>query len=341
MSSKTSPTVIGAFVLGGMALLAVGIVVFGGTRWFQHRPSIVAFFPGSISGLRVGAPVNFRGVSVGQVTAIKVLFEQETVRARIPVVFEMDPDRIVEVGPGYTVEDEAFRKSLIEKGLRAQLGMESFVTGLLSVNLDFFPDAPAPEFHNEGEFKLPYPEVPTMQSDLQALQADAGEIAKELTAALNNMNDVLSGFSAAADENKERIDSIITSVAEIASDLSAVAPKLADLVDESTGTAAAVTRTADSANALMQDNAAGIAQTVADLQASLLSLSRMVDQVNNLVAENRDGVRDFTRTGLYEITGLAQDAQRMVDQITRVMEDLERDPARFLFGNRSLGVRAE
>ena len=64
----------------------------------------------------------------------------------------------------------------------------------------------------------------------------------------------------------------------------------------------------------------------------------MADQINAAVAENRDGLRDFTQTGLYEYTGLAQDAQRMVDQITRVAEELERDPARFLFGNRTQGV---
>ncbi|MEZ5863953.1 MAG: MlaD family protein [Geminicoccaceae bacterium] len=341
MSSKASPRVIGAFVLGGMALLAVGIVVFGGAQWFQHRTSVVSFFPGSIAGLRVGASVNFRGVSVGQVTDIKVLFDQESVQARIPVVFDMDPNRIIEVGKGESVDNAAFRQNLIQKGLRAQLGLESVVTGLLSVNLDFFPNAGPPEFHNSGEFALPYPEVPTMQSDLQALQANAGEIAKELTAALNSMNELLSGFSAAADATKGRIDNIINSVAEIAKDMSTIAPKVADLVDESTRSAAAVTRTLDSANTLMQDNAAGISQSVADLQTSLVAFRRMADQVNNMVAENRDGLRDFTRTGLYEITGLAQDAERMVDQITRVMEDLERDPARFLFGNRSRGVQAE
>lgn len=341
MSSKASPKVIGAFVLGGMALLAIGIVVFGGASWLQSRQTVVAFFPGSISGLRVGAPVNFRGVNVGQVTDIKVLFERQTVQARIPVVFELDPSRIVEVGDSQSVADAAFRERLVEKGLRAQLGMESIVTGLLAVNLDFIAEAPPPEYHNEPEFKLPYPEVPTMQSGLEQLQANAGEIAQQLTAALNSLNGLLGDISASAGENKDRFDNIIDSVAKIAADMSTVAPKLAGLIDSSTETAAAVTRTADTAHALMQDNAAGITTTLSDLRASVTALRKMADQVNNMVAENREGLRDFSQNGLYEFTGLAQDAQRMVDQITRVMEDLERDPARFLFGNRNQGVRAE
>ncbi len=339
--SKASPKVIGAFVLGGMALLAIGIVVFGGARWLQSRQTVIAFFPGSINGLRVGAPVTFRGVAVGQVTDIKVLFEPQAIEARIPVIFDLDPNSIVEVGDDLTVSDAELRDRLVAKGLRAQLGMESFVTGLLAVNLDFVADAPPPAYQNRPEFDLPYPEVPTVPSGLEELQANAGEIAQQLTAVLNSLNGILGDITTAADGNRHRVDSVMESVAMIADGLGKVTPKLAGLVDETSRTAAAVARTADTAHALMHDNAGTIKGTLADLRDGIAALRRMADQINNMVAENREGVRDFTQTGLYEVTGLAEDAQRMVDQITRVMEDLERDPARFLFGNRNAGVRAE
>ena len=58
------------------------------------------------------------------------------------------------------------------------------------------------------------------------------------------------------------------------------------------------------------------------------------------MAENRPGLRDFTQEGLYEYTGLAQDAQRLVDQITRIAEELERDRS-LLFGDRAQGIRAD
>ena len=60
-----------------------------------------------------------------------------------------------------------------------------------------------------------------------------------------------------------------------------------------------------------------------------------------MVAENRQGVRDFTQYGLYGYTGLAQDAQRLVDQFSRIAEQLDRDPAGFLFGDRMQGIRTE
>ena len=57
--------------------------------------------------------------------------------------------------------------------------------------------------------------------------------------------------------------------------------------------------------------------------------------------EPAGAARFHTDTGLYEYTGLAQDAQRLVDQFSRITEQLERDPARFLLGDRSQGVRTE
>ena len=71
------------------------------------------------------------------------------------------------------------------------------------------------------------------------------------------------------------------------------------------------------------------------------AMRRLADEAEQLMAENRQGLSDFTQEGLYEYTGLAQDAQRLVDQITRIAEELERDPARFLFGDRAQGIRAE
>jgi phospholipid/cholesterol/gamma-HCH transport system substrate-binding protein len=71
------------------------------------------------------------------------------------------------------------------------------------------------------------------------------------------------------------------------------------------------------------------------------SMRRLADQSGQLIAENRPGLRDFTQGGLYEYTGLAQDAQRLIDRISRIADELERDPARFLFGDRGQGVGVE
>jgi paraquat-inducible protein B len=97
--SKANPAVIGGFVIGAIALLVIGLLVFGGTNWFAQRNTYVAYFPGSVKGLRVGAPVDFRGVTIGQVAQIRVLFDPQAVTARIPVIMELDPSQIEMTGP--------------------------------------------------------------------------------------------------------------------------------------------------------------------------------------------------------------------------------------------------
>lgn len=341
MSSKANPKVIGAFVLGGIALLVFGLLVIGGSNLFSERRTLVAYFDGSLKGLRLGAVVTFRGVPVGEVTNIQVLFERQNIEAQIPVVFQLDPSRIVDVGSDMDIGNEQLLQAYIDRGFRAQLELDSLVTGLLSINLDFHPDAKPVERVDRGAFVLPYPEVPTLPSDMERLQAGAGQIFQEATTALNGLNDILSTVSGQISGNEGRIADTIESLAQLAESIRAAQPQAQRLLDEATSAAAAVAQLSGTANELLAANGDRVGQTLERLQANGAALARMADQINNMVAENREGLRDFSQGGLYEISGLAQDAQRMVDQITRVMDELERDPARFLFGDRAQGIQAE
>ena len=118
-------------------------------------------------------------------------------------------------------------------------------------------------------------------------------------------------------------------------------PQLDQIVADAQDATGEVRRAAATLDQMVQANSAALGTLIGEWTTTAASVRRMADQINNLIAENREGLRDFTTDGLYEITGLAQDAQRMVDQITRVAEELERDPARFLFGDRTGGIRPE
>jgi paraquat-inducible protein B len=91
---RANPAVIGGFVIGAVALLVIGLLVFGGAGWFVQRDTFIAYFPGSVKGLHVGAPVDFRGVTIGQVKEIRVLFDPRQLDARIPVIMELDATQI-------------------------------------------------------------------------------------------------------------------------------------------------------------------------------------------------------------------------------------------------------
>ncbi len=100
MSKKVSKSLIGAFVLGAIALAVAGVVIFGSGKFFKKTYKFVMFFEGSVKGLNVGAPVIFRGVKIGQVTDIRLRFDLKDLTVMIPVYIEIDPLKSVVVGGG-------------------------------------------------------------------------------------------------------------------------------------------------------------------------------------------------------------------------------------------------
>jgi len=161
VSERANPTLIGAFLLGAIALVVTGLMVFGGGRFFTETVTYVAYFPETISGLNDGAPVNFRGVKVGTVRRIEVQLDAQDLSVKIPVYLQLERRRIREIGG--TIPEINFIPELIERGLRAQLQLQSIVTGQLSIQLDILPDRPARYVDPVGEF----PEMPTIPSSMQ------------------------------------------------------------------------------------------------------------------------------------------------------------------------------
>jgi paraquat-inducible protein B len=176
MGSKVNPTVIGAFVVGAIALAVVSVLLFGGGKFFQEKATYVIFFDGSVQGLNVGAPVVFRGVQVGQVTNVEAIFDPKETTIRIKVLVEIvrskvrTPAEYVRISPQETLE------LLVQRGLRASLQMQSFVTGLLLVSLDFHPGTPVKRLG----FDPTYPEVPTVPTEMQQLLDQARQAVTKL-----------------------------------------------------------------------------------------------------------------------------------------------------------------
>jgi paraquat-inducible protein B len=328
--SKANPALIGGFVVGAIALIVIGLLVFGGTSWFAQRSTYIAYFPGSVKGLQVGAPVDFRGVNIGEVTDIKVVFDPKDVTARIPVVMQFDPSRITVVGMEPTGSYEDRVEGLIKAGFRAQLQSQSLLTGLLFVNLDFHKNAPSRLVGGDQ----PYPEIPTIPSGMEQLQQSAGDIAAELPNVLNNLNDVLTSINNELQASGGNVQQIVADMADIANRIQERGPVFDKILDNVDGATGDVRQTARALEQIIQTNHDAIGALIDEWTVTASSVRRMADQINATIAENREGLRDFTENGLYEYTGLAQDAQRMVDQFTRVGERIERDPAGFLFGDR-------
>jgi paraquat-inducible protein B len=186
MSKGASKTVIGGFVVGAIALLLVAVLIFGSGKIFSQKVKLVLFFEESVSGLSVGAPVVFRGVTIGSVVGVELWNYPQQTKVIIPVYIEVDPGRFKVMGELQGV-DMTF-KSQIEKGLRAQIKMQSLVTGQLMIYADFFPGKPIRLVGAERR----YPEIPTIPSGteevMKALEKiPVHEIAMKATKALDGI----------------------------------------------------------------------------------------------------------------------------------------------------------
>jgi len=137
MGKRANPALIGAFVLFAIVICAAAVVVVGSGRLFRNTRTFVIFFPGSVNGLEKGAPVKFRGVPIGTVTDIRIRMRELAATGRIPVLIEVDRERVHELGGQHdTVDDQRVSELINDLGMRAQLQQQSFITGLLYVALD-------------------------------------------------------------------------------------------------------------------------------------------------------------------------------------------------------------
>ena len=189
MGKQASRTVIGAFVVGAIALAVAGVLVFGSGKLLSKQARFVMFFDGSLKGLQVGAPVVMQGVKIGEVTDIYVMADPATLEFFTPVFVKIDPGKIRVAGQETTTwkmrkEEYSDYQALVKKGMKAQLVLQSYVTGQLWVGLDLYPDKPV---RLVGMIK-DVPEIPTIPPTLEELEKTIGELpVKQIVWKLDNV----------------------------------------------------------------------------------------------------------------------------------------------------------
>lgn len=177
MSQKANPALIGGFVVGALTLLVLVIMFFASWR-ATPLPQAMIFFSESVNGLNVGAPVKLKGVTVGKVDDVLVVADPTTEKIATPVVIEMDPSKVLTYGRALQHRPGKL-KEYVEKGLRAQLALQSLVTGQLYVELDYKPETPIRLMSENFKF-TPYPEIPAVPSSKEEIQNTVGEAISEI-----------------------------------------------------------------------------------------------------------------------------------------------------------------
>jgi paraquat-inducible protein B len=320
VGKPASRTLIGAFVVGAVALLAAAVIVFGGGKFLRSTQKAVTFFEGSIKGLSVGSPVMFRGVKVGSVIDIQLIMDTSTLRVTTPVVIEVDLDRWKLYG-GWTRGPESARR-LVKAGLRAQLQTLSFVTGQLLVGLDFFPNRPA----RFVGLMPQYPEIPSVPAPTEELtktlqELPIREIAEKLELALDGIQRLANSSDArdsvraarqAAVEARELMRRLDERIVPLADSLG----RLADTADNS------VARAGD-ALAAVQGNAAEVSAAARKtLEAATATLER-ADRTLTAVSDDSQIIHEANRS-LKELSAAARSVRDLADYLERHPEAIIR-----------------
>ena len=315
MSKKANPTVIGGFVLGAVVLVVAAVLVFGGGQFFVEKARAVLFFPGSVSGLGIGAPVVVRGVKIGQVADVSMEMDLENLSVQIPVIIEFDQTRM-KLLRGSQAKPGENLKRWIEKGLRGQLAMQSFVTGQLMVSLELHPDTPARLTGLSKEL----PEIPTIPTPFEELSETIQElplrqIVERTSTALEGISKTvnspeIAASMAAVKESLKEIENLVRDVRQ------GIRPVL-DKADQTLGDAQKLVQNVDSRVSSLSKSAEG---TLEDTR----TLVRRVDgKVDPLATRLDDTLRD-TQTLLRRVDGRVDPVADRLDGTLRDAQGLLR-----------------
>ncbi len=319
MSAKANKTLIGAFVLGALALAVGAVVALGSGMFFTKKYKCIMFFPNSVSGLEVGAPVVFRGVPIGSVTEISIEADASRLHFYIPVVVEILDGKITLASDRQAKKGETLLQArkesaddllpqLINKGLRAQLVTQSFVTGQLAVSLDLMPDTPV---RLVGESTLP--EIPTVPSTFEKLtetikQLPLQELVDRLIGAVTGIEKLVNSpelasmpgkIDSALNTGNDLLREIKTKVAPLAQNLDEAVQNYSDLakhLDRRTeGLSASAKAALDSFDVTLKDGRTAIG----NFQKIVSSNSPTVTDLNRALAEIANAARSIRELSSY------------------------------------------
>ncbi|RYY76415.1 MAG: MCE family protein [Gammaproteobacteria bacterium] len=161
-NTKNTAFTIGAFIVGAMVLIFVALLFFSGGRLFSEKEPVIMYFEGSVQGLQVGAPVKLKGVVLGEITDIQLNFQNDEKTVITAVTADLVLKRIN--SKGISIKREFFNEA-IKNGMRAQLNFQSFLTGLLYVELDFYPETPVKLYGLQNKIR----ELPTAATQFEKL----------------------------------------------------------------------------------------------------------------------------------------------------------------------------
>ena len=279
MGKRISPTAIGIFVVGSFALAVVAILAVGAGSLFKKPVRFVCMFQGNVNGLRIGAPVKFKGIQIGTVEEIKLTLKPsegelkpDVKEVRLPVVIGIDREMITQSGGSGHALTQPGLQDLLAQVMRAQLEAESLLTGLLYIDLDLHPNAPLNMALIPGRGDLR--EIPTVPTNLEEIQKQATDaLAKldridlnKMVTSITNAADSINNLTGSQDL-KDTLASLRQTVPNLNRTITSLRATLDNANDRITPLVASLQKSSEEANATMKDTRAALLEVKSNLDS--------------------------------------------------------------------------
>lgn len=317
METRASYIVVGLFVILGMVGMLAAVMWVAGARTVQATATYDIYFDENVAGLRPGNAVQYRGIPVGAVVDMRI-----------------DPENVERV----LVTIEVGADTPIKKDTRATVAMQG-ITGVAHVLLTGgTQDAPALEAP-EGRAR---PVIESVPSQLSELFEAAPELMRRAIRVVEQAEAML------GPQNQARIAASLENIETLTGTLADSSDDIRTILSEGAAMASELRQATERANRVlgsMEDGADSITQSTSAIldraRDAVSQLAHASGQLADFLRDNREPLTDFSTTGLYEFSQLLAEARVLVAALTRLTDQFERDPARFLFGDRQQGVEVE
>ncbi|PUA26601.1 MAG: hypothetical protein B0W54_22930 [Cellvibrio sp. 79] len=318
---KSKSVVIGAFIAGAILLVFIALLFFSGGQLFSHKERVIMYFTGSIQGLQVGAPIKLKGVVLGEITEIQINFQSDDKNVLTAVTADLALQRINRKGGDV---DQEFFAEAITRGLRAQLNYQSFLTGLLYVELDFFPDTPSQIYGFQNDLL----ELPTIGTEFEEIAKTLQDL--NIKGVIDNLEKLSANIAKLVESGA--VEETLGSVKNAADSIDQTAIGLRNDVNNISRD---LTKTTGELTTLLKSLNQQAPEITNNLNKTLVSLQKSMDQFNT-TAQSIDTTFAEDSPLVYQLNRTLKDVSRSANALHNLSDTIEQQPESLLRGKQSV-----
>jgi paraquat-inducible protein B len=317
MSRSANPVTVGIFVFSALLIGIAMVMFFSGGNWWSQRQHYVLVYDRSIKGLNVGAPVTIKGVKIGEVQEITARISGDSMTVLNHVLIAIDPEALEGVDD---IDKTELMDDMIKRGLSAQLRLQSLLTALLYVDVDFHADKRGTTVDVKTRFK----QIPTIPTDLEQLtqnleSIDINKLGQNLQRIVNGVDQLINdkALQRLSGDVSDTLLAVQDAAKQINRQTEQLGTEIVPLVKNSNRTVAELNRSLPQITAKLDE-------TLAVLQDTAKTLEKTAGNAAFLTSEDSPLI--------YRLDSAAASVSAAAEQMRRLTETLDDQPESIIFG---------